>query len=77
MAHILFKIFETCNFQQYHCGAVVVAIYFVLLSETRRGKKHEFVVALSRDFKKKYDVELVLPLDVLTNFQSSTCSQRI
>ena len=33
-AHFLLKIFETCNVQQYHCGAVALAINFTLWSGT-------------------------------------------
>ena len=55
-ANILLKIF-------YHCGAVALAIHFVLLLGTRLEKWHQLLIALSMDLTYFYNIKLVFQLN--------------
>ena len=72
-AYFLLKIIKAINFQQNHYGAFALTINLLFFLKTMLEKRHQLLIALSRDVTYLDDVELVFPR---FNFvQSSSCSQ--
>ena len=57
---------------KYQCGAVTLAINFILCFGTKLVKRHQLLIALLRDLKCFDDVELVVKFQVGSTFNMFT-----